>query len=339
MTRTKTTLTVAAPEFSQAVTKHVKDTERTIAKLQDPKAAKELLAKTSTLAAYARQIEADTDTINRLTYAKLLLCAKVGHLLPATPRGERGQGRGGNKSTPPGGSDLFGHTTLAAYRKLASGNGHVKQYWNESAEFQHEMTQADCLRYIKDPEVWRKQMQQGKTDAMSEAARKAKSYTGWFEWYTPAEYIEAVRNTLGSIDLDPASCQLANKSVKAKKYYTEKRSGLNKPWNGNVFLNPPYARGIITEFADKFISELDAGNISTGIVLVNANTDCKWWHHLARHCSLICFTQGRIKFDCPESYKGPSGGNVTGQSFLYYGHKKELFRKNFEQFGLVFPPS
>lgn len=44
---------------------------------------------------------------------------------------------------------------------------------------------------------------------------------------------------LGRIDLDPASCALANSRIRAARYYTAADNGLSKPWHGNVFLNPP----------------------------------------------------------------------------------------------------
>lgn len=40
------------------------------------------------------------------------------------------------------------------------------------------------------------------------------------EWYTPEKFIEAARTVMGSIDTDPASCALANETVKATCYYS-----------------------------------------------------------------------------------------------------------------------
>src|SRR5260221_7395603 len=62
------------------------------------------------------------------------------------------------------------------------------------------------------------------------------------EWFTPSRYIEAARLVMGSIDLDPASCSEANQTVKAKRYYSIDDNGLEQPWYGNIWLNPPYGR-------------------------------------------------------------------------------------------------
>lgn len=56
---------------------------------------------------------------------------------------------------------------------------------------------------------------------------------------TPPDIILAVRNTMGSIDLDPASNRIANTYIQAEKYYTRSEDGLLKAWSGNVFLHPP----------------------------------------------------------------------------------------------------
>jgi hypothetical protein len=43
--------------------------------------------------------------------------------------------------------------------------------------------------------------------------------TGENEWFTPEKYIELARSVLGEIDLDPASCEAAQKTVRAKKWF------------------------------------------------------------------------------------------------------------------------
>lgn len=62
------------------------------------------------------------------------------------------------------------------------------------------------------------------------------------EWYTPEKYIEAARMVMGSIDLDPASNDFANETVKAKTFFDEEQNGLEQKWFGNIWLNPPFGR-------------------------------------------------------------------------------------------------
>jgi hypothetical protein len=59
------------------------------------------------------------------------------------------------------------------------------------------------------------------------------------EHYTPPDIIAAAIATMGHIDLDTASCELANRYIKADQYFSKEMDGLNREWYGNVFLNPP----------------------------------------------------------------------------------------------------
>ena len=62
------------------------------------------------------------------------------------------------------------------------------------------------------------------------------------EHYTPPRVVAAGRTVLGAIDLDPASCHLANTVVAAGHFFAEADDGLSQPWAGRVFVNPPGGR-------------------------------------------------------------------------------------------------
>lgn len=156
-------------------------------------------------------------------------------------------------------------------------------------------------------------------------------WTGDEENYTPAEYIEAARSAMGSIDLDPASNDFAQKTVKAKLYYTKDDDGLKRKWKGNVFLNPPYSH-IIKEFVNKLAQSVNDGSVPQAVLLTNNNTDTAWFHCAAINCSRICFTVGRISF-----YKetGVRTSPTNGQTFFYFGKSPERFGKAFSEIGLI----
>jgi hypothetical protein len=59
------------------------------------------------------------------------------------------------------------------------------------------------------------------------------------EHYTTGEWADRVRATLGGIDLDPASCEEANRVVKAARFFTREDNGLAQDWAGRVYLNAP----------------------------------------------------------------------------------------------------
>lgn len=151
------------------------------------------------------------------------------------------------------------------------------------------------------------------------------------EWFTPKEYIDAVKAVMGSIDLDPASCQIANTVIQAPKYYTAADNGLEQDWIGNIFLNPPYAQPLIDNFSNKLISEIKSQNTKQAIVLVNNATETKWFQLLASEAAAICFPKSRVKFWSPAKDSTP----LQGQAFIYFGNDIKKFRNEFVKYGFI----
>lgn len=148
------------------------------------------------------------------------------------------------------------------------------------------------------------------------------------EWYTPAEYIEAARNAMGSIDTDPASNDIANKIVKAEKYYTIETNGLAHDWTGNVWMNPPYSSDLISKFVEKLKEQ--RVNYNQAIILVNNATETQWFYEIVKIASAVCFPKSRVKFYMPD---GKTGAPLQGQAVLYVGNNTEKFISAFVGIG------
>jgi phage N-6-adenine-methyltransferase len=188
----------------------------------------------------------------------------------------------------------------------------------------------------KSPELW----EQAKRDEVTVSAAYKQlnqahvaNNSGNNEWYTPKNILEAARHVLGGFDLDPASSETANNTVKALKYFTELDDGLIQEWPDGVriWMNPPYAQPLIGQFAVKFSQAINQG--STGIVLVNNATETTWFQLIASVCAAICFPKSRIKFI--DMNGNPSGSPLQGQAIIYCGDNIDLFVEHFGNFGLV----
>lgn len=151
------------------------------------------------------------------------------------------------------------------------------------------------------------------------------------EWYTPAEYVKAAKAVMGDVDLDPASSDVANSVVGAYRFYTEADNGLSKPWSGRVWMNPPYAQPLVSQFAERLLESFTAGDVTEACVLVNNATETAWCSGLIAPASAICLPRGRIKFWHPRKESAP----LQGQLIIYLGPRPAEFRAEFRQFGPV----
>ena len=142
--------------------------------------------------------------------------------------------------------------------------------------------------------------------------------TGDYEWFTPPEYIEAARRMMGGgIDLDPASCAIANETVQATKFYTAADDGLTLPWVGRVWLNPPFSQPLVAEFVDRLLEHLDSGEVTAACCLTNNCSDAKFGQKLLIRQEPVFFPAGRIKFQKPEG--ASANGSLQGQMLTTFG--------------------
>lgn len=109
------------------------------------------------------------------------------------------------------------------------------------------------------------------------------------EHYTPKPIIEAARRTMQGIDLDPCSCEQANRIVNADVFWDEKTDGLHKFWTltgklhgppAKVLLNAPggidrRGNSIHKRWLKKVLKEHKKGRVSSAVIICfNIGTAC-----------------------------------------------------------------
>lgn len=163
------------------------------------------------------------------------------------------------------------------------------------------------------------------------------------EWYTPQAFIESARDVMGSIHLDPASCEFANKIVQAERYFTKEDNGLVQQWSGTVWMNPPYGKGIDPLdgkeksnqliWTTKLIDSFQAGHVTQAVCLVTSVPETNFFQNLLKAAGIVCFVDKRINF----YNEGPQvRGNLKGSGIFYFGDNKRFFFNAFREFGEIF---
>ncbi|WP_156251018.1 DNA N-6-adenine-methyltransferase [Pseudactinotalea terrae] len=130
------------------------------------------------------------------------------------------------------------------------------------------------------------------------------------EWYTPPEVFEALGLTF---DLDPCSPGPGNSFVPTRKHYTIVDDGLTSPWEGTVWVNPPYG-----PHTPVWLNKL--AEHGDGIALVFSRTDTRWFQEAAATAGALCFISSRVRF-----FKGSTtergGSPGAGSVLIAYGEK------------------
>lgn len=139
------------------------------------------------------------------------------------------------------------------------------------------------------------------------------------EWYTPAYIIEP----LGLFDLDPCSPKQPPYQIAATRY-TIDDDGLSMPWEGRVWLNPPYSN--IPPWLERAAKH---GNV---IALLHNRMDTKWWYqYIWLAADGVVALTGRIRFLQPDGTK--AGTPNVGQVLIAYGKENAVLLANLTRAG------
>jgi phage N-6-adenine-methyltransferase len=151
------------------------------------------------------------------------------------------------------------------------------------------------------------------------------------EWYSPVNLVEAARTAMGSIDLDPATNE--GNHTNAKAFYTKNTNGLDKDWNGNVWLNPPYGNGFAA-WMHKVNSECASGRTNQIICLIPVRTNAGWFQSLGGLGISLCFPRS-IKFIDGSTMLQSTTAAMMPNVIVYVGNKHREFAEAFREFGVV----
>ena len=294
---------------------------------------KDIRDKAAAMAAYARQAQ-DQELLQWATEIKVRAERRAGEMMRDTEKnkGLKGSIVSGTSVVPvrdntPTLADMgISKNESSRWQKLAAvSNEKFEEAVAAAKEVAGEVTTAYLLKVEK----------MGVAAALGdeEAVRAhVANNSGNNEWYTPAKYIDLAREVMGGIDCDPATSEIANQTVKAKTIFTAEDDGLAQTWRGRVWMNPPYAQPLVSDFAEAVSAKFESGEIEQACILVNNATETQWFQRMVSVANAVCFPKSRIKFLDPQ---GKPGAPLQGQAIIYMGDNIELFVAAFKLEGAV----
>jgi hypothetical protein len=152
------------------------------------------------------------------------------------------------------------------------------------------------------------------------------------KYYTPQCILDAVIACMGAIDLDPCSNSQEIPNMPAARHYTVQDNGLVQPWEGRVFLNPPFGTGVELWFSKLYL-ERSEGQTTEAIVVWKSATETAAWKTLTAISCRVCFPSARIRFIGPSGEAGP--GPTFPPALFYVGKRHGPFEEAFCGIGAV----
>ena len=160
------------------------------------------------------------------------------------------------------------------------------------------------------------------------------------EAYTPAYFIDPIREFANGFDFDPYSSNEANQTVKAKHFYTIADNAFDSCWNYSgygcikVWVNPPYSTKELKQAVNKVIEFKEGKEI---YLLLNTDNSTEAYKLCLKHCTALMLVYKRIKFVRPYATCTKDQNN-RAQTLFFFGtvNRAFEFKQELSDIGKVF---
>lgn len=147
---------------------------------------------------------------------------------------------------------------------------------------------------------------------------------------TPESVLDPVRSFYGGvIPLDPCSNKWSR--VDALRSYTVEDDGLAQSWDDDAFINPPWGRGDIIQWARKGVAEFHAHHRQQ-LFWLPCYPETRYSKLLYRHCTAVCFWGERVNHPCHGKL---DSGSMWPTQLIYLGARFDEFCDVFGDHGTV----
>lgn len=169
------------------------------------------------------------------------------------------------------------------------------------------------------------------------------------EHFTPEAWVERIRATMGTIDLDPASCAEANRVVKAAGWFGKNDRSLVVPWVGNVLINSPStcelevcgnpkvcSCQLVQRFWEKLVREYLEGRVEQAVWVGFTLNQLQTLQRTEVGGPISAVPAGHRSISVPNTRIRYSGDSPPHPSFfVYLGRNKAAFAEHFGPHGEV----
>jgi hypothetical protein len=137
------------------------------------------------------------------------------------------------------------------------------------------------------------------------------------DWLTPPAILDALGGA-ESFDLDPCA-SLNMPWPTAKRMLTIEDNGLLCPWEGRVWLNPPYSARVI----GKWTGRLAEHGTGTALIFARTETDA-FFRHVWEQATALLFLHGRLTFHTPDGRLAKGNAGAPNVLCAYGRHDADI---------------